>query len=164
MNPTTPAADWLAALAPDHAPPPPGWWPLAPGWWLLAALLILAAVVSVLWLRRPERRLRRQALAELEQIRSQQADLPGTAAALENLLRRFALARFGRERCAALSGDAWLAFLVAEGAAPLAGDSGKAMLRAAWGSPAEDARAQWFDGAHAFLSRAGKGRKKGKPA
>jgi len=38
MNPAQP--DWLAQLAPAHAPPPPGWWPLAPGWWAVMILII----------------------------------------------------------------------------------------------------------------------------
>ena len=38
MGSVTP--DWLAQLAPAHAPPPAGWWPLAPGWWVLLMLLV----------------------------------------------------------------------------------------------------------------------------
>jgi uncharacterized protein (DUF58 family) len=39
MNP-----DWLAQLAPEHAPPAPGWWPLAPGCTLHAQMAARAAL------------------------------------------------------------------------------------------------------------------------
>jgi hypothetical protein len=147
--------DWLAQLAPDRAPPMPGWWPLAPGWWLLALLIVSVVVGLLVWWLRPHRRLRRMALGELKRIAAEGADLMTTASAIENLMRRFALARFGRARVARLSGEEWLAFVVAEGGTALAGATGKSLLAAAYGSPAQADAGLWLSGARAFFRTAG---------
>jgi hypothetical protein len=152
--------DWLAQLAPDRAPPAPGWWPLAPGWWLLAGLIILVTVCVLFRLRNPNRRLRRLALRELDTIEVANAPPAAMAVALENLMRRFALARFGRERVARLSGQTWLAFVVAEGGQAFANEAGHSLLAAAYGGATEDDRARWLAGARAFLSKAGARRRR----
>ena len=161
MNP-----DLLQQLAPDRAPPPVGWWPLAPGWWALMALLLLALVLAV-WLRkrarRPAKRWQRLALRELAQLQtaSRQAgrDDAHLAREVQQLLRRYAIARHGRETVAALSGDAWLAFVVRHGGHEWAGDSGQALLRCAYGGRAAQSEApassadheRWLSGARAFI-------------
>ncbi len=151
MNP-----NWLNELAPARAPPPPGWWPPAPGWWVLAALAV-ALAGGALWLwRTPRRRLRRAALRELRRIGSTDADLRHSARAIENLLRRYAMAVFGRERVARLAGEAWLAFLGTEGGAPLAGESGRHLLSTAFGGEAYDERPSWLAGADTFVRCAGR--------
>lgn len=157
----------LAQLAPDRAPPPLGWWPLAPGWWGLMALLLLALALAA-WLRKRARqpsvkRWQRAALRELAQLQamstqagSVDADL---ARGVQQLLRRYALARYGRDAVATLSGDAWLAFVVRHGGRDWAGESGQALLRCAYGSaatstsqPASAAdRARWLSGARTFI-------------
>jgi Domain of unknown function (DUF4381) len=149
--------NWIAQLAPAHAPPPPGWWPPAPGWWVLSGLLLAALAAGMWWWRDPYWRSRRAALRELRSIRAGDADVIANAQAIESLLRRFAIAVFGSARVARLTGDAWLAFVVAEGGAPLAGETGRSLLAAAFGGVASDDRERWITAADAFV-RAGRRR------
>lgn len=149
MGSVTP--DWLAQLAPPHAPPPPGWWPLAPGWWGMLALLAVAVAMFIYWQRRPATRLRRLALRELKDLQATVGDDNALARELENLLRRYAIARFGRDLVASLSGERWIAFVVEHGGAAWSGGSGAGLLRAAYGGTATADRAAWLAGAHAFI-------------
>jgi hypothetical protein len=142
---------WLAQLAPYHAPPPAGWWPLAPGWWALALLLVLAVAGGVFWWRRRPTRLRRAALHELKRLETDASDDAALARGLQQLVRRFAVARFGREAVAHLSGERWIAFVVAHGGSDWAGATGAALLRAAYGGTSASERARWIAGARAFL-------------
>lgn len=151
MGKVTP--DWLSQLAPAHAPPPPGWWPPAPGWWGLAVLLVLVIAALVFWLRRPAFRLRRAALRELKMLEAAHSDDIDLARELEHLLRRYALARFGRDTVAALSGERWIAFIVTHGGTAWDGDSGAKLLRAAYGGATDTDRTRWLAGARAFLKR-----------
>lgn len=148
----TPA--WISQLAPSHAPAPPGWWPPAPGWWIAAALLLAAIAAAVWWWRDPYRRSRRAALRELRAIRRAESDLVASARAIESLLRRFALAVFGAARVARLTGDAWLAFVAAQGGGPLAGAAGRSLLSTAFGGGVSDDRECWIAGADAFVRHA----------
>jgi hypothetical protein len=143
--------DWLAQLAPPHAPPPPGWWPPAPGWWGLALLLVLIAAGLVYGYRRPAARLRRAALRELNRLEEGPNDDVRLAGELERLMRRYAIAIHGREAVARLAGSAWLDFVVAHGGTELAGEAGHALLRTAYGSPVKIDRARWLKGARGFL-------------
>jgi hypothetical protein len=146
--------DWLSQLAPAHEPPPPGWWPPAPGWWILAVLLLAAAAAGVWWWRDPYRRSRRVALRELRAIRAAESDAVASARAIESLLRRFAVAVFGSARVARLTGDAWLAFVAAQGGGPLGGEAGRSLLAAAFGGGVSDQRESWLVGADAFVRTA----------
>jgi len=156
--------DWLAQLAPEHAPAPPGWWPPAPGWWILAALLLVGAGAALAYWRHPKRRLRRAALAELARIRQRDQDLGTCARDVQNLLRRYALAVYGSERVARLSGAAWLEFLARRGAAGIQGPSGRALLAASYGAPAlapdaaagasSNPRTLWLRAAESFVREA----------
>jgi hypothetical protein len=141
---------WLAELAPAHAVAPPGFWPLAPGWWLLMSLPLIAAALFYAW-QRYRRSLRRVALRELSRIELGASDDAALARDLENLLRRFAVARYGREKVARLNGDEWISFVAARGGSALAGDSGRELLRAAYGARAIADRAQWLRGARGFI-------------
>lgn len=147
--------DWLAQLAPAHAPPPPGWWPLAPGWWALALLVVLAIVAVWYWQRRAQARLRRAALRELAQLERAAAGDAELARGLEHLVRRYAVARFGTESVANLSGARWLAFVAARGGMDWRGDAGAGLLRAAYGGSFQTERTRWLSGARAFI-KAGK--------
>ena len=154
-------SSWLTQLAPAHAPAPAGWWPPAPGWWGGALFLIVATAALVWWMREPRRALRRTALRQLRYIRASDADGAAVARAIENLLRRYALSVFGRERVARLTGEAWLGFVTTEGADALAGFAGRSLLAAAFGNQFTDDRDQWLAGAEGFINRAGRRRRTG---
>ncbi len=107
----------LQQLQDIHGVDPLPWWYLAPGWWLAALAVLLVAVV--LWsvfgriLRRIRFDWRRDARIRLLALRRElrRSDAKTLAAALSELLRRIAMARFGRAACAGLSGERWLAWL-----------------------------------------------------
>ena len=144
--------DWLAQLAPAHMPPPVGWWPLAPGWWALLFVLIATIVGLWFWYRSPKRQLCRSGLRELAQFESATIDDDALARSLEHLLRRYAVARYGRQTVAGLSGKSWLDFVITQGATQWQGPAGAALLQAAYGgTPQQSDRAAWIAGARAFL-------------
>jgi hypothetical protein len=143
-------ADWLKQLAPDHAPPLPGWWPLAPGWWIVALLVLLGFAGLLYWFLRPSARVRRTALRELRKLESNTDDFL-LARELEHLMRRYALATFDREEVAKLSGESWLAFVAAHGGIALAGEPGQELIRAAYGGHVLADRNRWIDGTRGFL-------------
>ncbi len=151
-------ANWLTQLAPELPPAPPGWWPPAPGWWALGATVLLIVAGAIVWSRYPRRRLRRTALGELRRIRANEPDVVLNARAIQNLLRRYALAVFGRDGVARLHGDAWLRFLAARGGDRLNGAIGQSLLRACFGGTLPDDRHEdrdaWFMAAEHFLRRA----------
>lgn len=148
-------ANWLDQLAPERAPAPPGWWPPAPGWWVLTALLIGVAIGAWTWWRSPRRRLRRATLRELRKLRAADVTTGETAQAVQNLLRRYALAIFGQETVARLNGAAWLEFLAQHGAPNFGGGIGRSLLAACYGGGAAGAdRAGWFAAAETFVRRA----------
>lgn len=93
------------------------WWPPAPGWWIGALLLLLTLIGLFLlirhFIRYPPGSWRweaRVALRELWQQRNRQSQKE-SAARLSELLRRIAIARFGREKTASISGSEWLTWL-----------------------------------------------------
>ncbi len=105
--------DPLAALRPLHTPLPISWWPPAPGWWLLA----LITIVLLILLYRHWQRLapRRAALSELKILEQQNHKNQQLTAILNSLLKRYALACWPSSSVAALTGEAWLKFLDANG-------------------------------------------------
>ncbi len=104
-----------------HELDPVGIWPLATGWWLMlagAALMILLFIGLRRW--RPDWRRylprygwSRDAARQLATLREQvgHADVKSLSARLSELLRRIAIARCGRDHCAGLHGESWLAWL-----------------------------------------------------
>ena len=116
--------DALADLRDIHLPAEPSWWPPALGWWLLMGLLLLLAVLLWWWNDRRQRsaaamrKMRvQQALQELAQLEQQHHhDDSATVAAISALLKRFAMntLKEGQDNPAALSGQAWLAWLDAQ--------------------------------------------------
>ena len=100
---------------------PVGFWPLATGWWLVLLVLVLLILLA-LGIRRwrpdwqrylPRYGWSREATQELTVLRDQVArgDVKSLAAEFSELLRRIAIARCGRQRCAGLQGESWLAWL-----------------------------------------------------
>lgn len=160
--------DWLTQLAPERAPLVPAWWPPAPGWWCVAVLLLAALAGLLWWWRWPPRRLRRVAMRELRRIRRRDADVIETARAVQNLLRRYALAVFGADRVARLNGAEWLEFVATHGAGSLGGPLGEAMLAASFGGriPAGQVpdRDAWCAAAESFLRHAAQDPQRSKPA
>ncbi|MCP4283862.1 MAG: DUF4381 domain-containing protein [Gammaproteobacteria bacterium] len=100
-----------------HGLDPISWWPLASGWWISMLLIVLIAIGLYLLIRHLIRyppgswqQEARVALRNLWQQRHRQSQKE-SAAQLSELLRRIAIARFGREKSASISGDEWLAWL-----------------------------------------------------
>jgi Domain of unknown function (DUF4381) len=155
MNP-----GWLTQLAPEHVPPMPGWWPPAPGWWGVALLSVLLAAGLIWRWHDPHRKYRRAALRELRRIGADTSDPVTTARAIENLLRRFAIAIFGGERVAGLTGATWLRFVAHESREWLEGETGRSLLNTAFGGresrqqASGQHREQWLTAADAFIRRA----------
>jgi hypothetical protein len=82
------------------------WWPLAPAWWLL--LCVLAVVLFVVvwrwssaYYRNAYRRYALRLLRDASDVQS-----------VAVILKRVAIAAFGRAEVAALTGDAWVSWLV----------------------------------------------------
>ena len=106
----------LAALRDIHGAPEIPFWPPAPGWWVIAALLLVllvwAGLKLIAYLRRMA--LRRRVLRQLESCEETygvNGDLRGFASAVNLILKRVALWRFGRHQVSALYGSAWASFL-----------------------------------------------------
>jgi len=93
-------------------PPAVGLFPLAEGWYMLLALIAALFIylgVNALRVYLHES-YRREALAELSLIHRLEDDSVRFHRLLR-LLRRTALAAYGRERIAAMEGEAWWSFL-----------------------------------------------------
>jgi hypothetical protein len=154
--------DWLAQLAPAHAPPPIPGWPLAPGWWCLAAIALSAPALAMFGWRRsaPGRRraLRRAASRELARIARQAADERALAQGIESLLRRHALAvDKGAGRPTTLSGRAWLAYVADNSRGAFSIELGHSLLLGTFGREVPPGRRDdWLAGARAFIRHAGR--------
>ena len=119
-------------------PTPVPWLPPAPGWYALGltVLLFLLWGAAILYRRWRRNAYRRQALAELAHMESA---LAADQAArlllprLSELLKRTALAAYGRAEAAPLSGQSWLDFLDRRCGRPLfAGENGRLLLLGAY--------------------------------
>ena len=139
--------DWLSRLAPSHAPPPASWWPPATGWW--ASILIALLLIAAFFFRKRKTRLTRFALSELEKLET--IDDLVLARELEHLLRRYAIARYGKDAVAVLCGERWIAFLIEHGGTAWQGEAGSHFLRAAYGGNASAYREAWLSGAKSFI-------------
>jgi hypothetical protein len=158
-------SNWLAKLAPEHAPAAQGWWPPAPGWWIVAVLIALMFVAVFFWWRNPIRLQRAAALRELQQLKADHdhavVDTVVVAQSIQQLLRRYALTRFGHEHVAKMSGAAWLQFIGNHGGAELAGEYGRSLLSSAFGGEIRDHREHWLAGATSFVRLADRSRTQG---
>jgi len=103
----------LQQLADIQQPLIVSWWPPAPVWWLSFIFLLLLGIMSrYLWQR--YKRLRYEALAELQRISNNfhtHQHYNQLAMDISILLRRVALAKYSATAVAGLSGDDWLCFL-----------------------------------------------------
>ena len=113
----------LAALRDIHSAPDIAIWPPAPGWWVVAALLLVllvwAGIKLIAYLRRMalQRRVLRQ-LDSCEETYSINGDLRSFASAVNLILKRVALRKFGRAQISVLYGPAWAQFLAESGGRP----------------------------------------------
>jgi len=98
------------------SPPPVAWLPPAPGWYAmgLSLLLLLGWFAVQKFVKWKRNRYRREALAELADLENQLADsivhqklLPQYS----QLVKRTAIAAYGRRVVASVTGDEWLIFL-----------------------------------------------------
>jgi hypothetical protein len=91
------------------------WWYIAPGWLLLFASFLFFIAILSYWQhrRRPSRTWPKQALRELNHLRKRlrQEAAKAVLSDFSELLRRIAIARFSRQECAGLYGEAWLEWL-----------------------------------------------------
>ncbi|MGN7610829.1 DUF4381 domain-containing protein [Magnetococcales bacterium HHB-1] len=107
--------DLLAKLHDITPYEPVSFWPLAPGWWILF-LLLMIGVGFWFWLKRKpkikEPNWSEVLERELDHILSKYPKASAAQlAALNVLLKREAIRRFGRQQVAALHGERWLHFL-----------------------------------------------------
>jgi len=113
MNP-----DLLSQLRDIHAAPAVPWWPPAPGWWLLALLLL----VLLVWVGRGVlaryriRQRRKQMLGWIDHLNANidpQRDPQAYLSTLNRILKLVALRAFPAQHCAAMAGQDWADFLIA---------------------------------------------------
>ena len=104
-------------------PPPVSWWPPAPGWWVLAAALLFAASFLIalcirLYLKNAYRR---AATTLIEELRNRVDDTPASQVVHELgiILKRTAIAAYGREKVATLTGNEWKDFLAGSTQSPI---------------------------------------------
>jgi hypothetical protein len=100
-----------------HLPPPISWWPPAPGWWYLLGTVFLTVGVGFFLFRRYKSgALRRESLAQLQEIEEGYQDRGDPLLLVQELsilLRRIALSSqlTEQEQVAGLIGEDWLRFL-----------------------------------------------------
>lgn len=113
-------------LAEVPAPEPVSMTPQTPGWVVLGAVLVavLLWLARRWWLHYQANAYRRAALNELK-------DAGGDAATISAVLKRAAIAAYGRTEVAALTGSEWQAFLNRTGG-DFSGDTGAALVSAAY--------------------------------
>lgn len=91
-------------------------WPIAPGWWVLLVAVVLVIGFALWWRRyQVHKDWRADAYARLQDLRAHRKRVESRVllGELSELLRRIAIARFGRRAAAGLSGEAWLMWLKA---------------------------------------------------
>lgn len=106
--------DPLSQLRDIHLPEPGGFWPPAPGWWLLALLILLLVLAVGYWAVRKARRNRwlKVALAEVDALALEGSRDTRWFCRLNELLKRSARVRYPERAPDALSGEAWVGFLL----------------------------------------------------
>ncbi|MBJ6981454.1 DUF4381 domain-containing protein [Luteimonas sp. MC1572] len=108
-----------------HASVAPAWWPPAPGWWMVMAVVALALAALFAWRWRRVRRRRRHEHA-FDAAVAAAVSPAQQIAAISELLRR--AGRLRDPSADRLQGEAWLAFLDADDAAPRFSGDAAALL------------------------------------
>ncbi|WP_226704447.1 DUF4381 domain-containing protein [Microbulbifer elongatus] len=136
-TPMTPEMQSLLEQLKDiHEPAPIGWWPLAPGWWILAGLFIVLLFAAG-WLFFRLREKRRRNLYRAEGVRLLKALDLGTPRVIEEinlLLKRVAVATFGRDTCGPLTGQHWIRFLESTTEEPMPESARRVLLESLYSS------------------------------
>ncbi|WP_226661970.1 DUF4381 domain-containing protein [Microbulbifer aggregans] len=103
----------LGQLKDIHEPSAIGWWPPAPGWWLLGALILLAiAGAAFLYSHMRQKRLKnRYRIEGIRLLDNIDPSSPQAVEAINIVLKRVAVAAYGRDPCAPLTGQRWIKFL-----------------------------------------------------
>ncbi|MBB3061477.1 DUF4381 domain-containing protein [Microbulbifer rhizosphaerae] len=137
------AQELLAQLRDIHEPAPVGWWPPAPGWWLLGALILTAVAAAIFfWHRR--RKIRARNRYRVEAVRLLQDVAPANPRAVEQIneiLKRVAVASFGRPACGNLTGRRWIEFLENSSDSELPAEAREALLEHLYRRP--DKNPEW---------------------
>lgn len=98
----------LTGLRGLHHPIMPDWWPLAWGWYIVLGIILLLILIIVY-----KKRNSPLSYANREMKKIQKAIPEKQLKLLSQLLKRVAMARYGREAIAPLSEDTWQEFLLA---------------------------------------------------
>ncbi|WP_162180641.1 DUF4381 domain-containing protein [Shewanella mangrovi] len=104
----------LANMQDIQLPADIGWWPLAPGIWAVAIISLLLILFASIWLikvlrqRRQQRAAAKEALVLLDQLDSDDPQLP---VILSALLKRTAISYGQRQDVAGLTDDNWYHYL-----------------------------------------------------
>ncbi len=107
----TPQID-LSGLRDIHLPIKPDFWPLAWGWWALLGGIILAIIAIIVFLRFWRNLPEVYALRKLNKITADKKDDLEYLKAVSTLLKRVAIAVYGRTQIALLSDQTWQDFLL----------------------------------------------------
>lgn len=99
----------LSGLRDIHLPIEPSLWPLASGWYILFGIIILIILVGFILWRLYQNKPLPYALRELEKI---QRTPENQLKLLSQLLKRVAMAKYGRKEIAPLTEDTWQEFLL----------------------------------------------------
>ena len=99
----------LSGLRDIHLPIEPSLWPLATGWYILFGIIILIILVGFILWRLYQNKPLPYALRELEKI---QRTPENQLKLLSQLLKRVAMAKYGRKEIAPLTEDTWQEFLL----------------------------------------------------
>ena len=105
-------------IAPPAVAEGPLIWPPAIGWWILLVGIIACLVLTTIWFKKTKKKKAEFAylnsalskIATPDSSSSHEEQLEFTKA-LNRALKAIALEKFGHQKVASLSGDAWLAFL-----------------------------------------------------
>ncbi len=108
MNDLTPLLNQLEDVI---LPPAIGWWPLASSVWI-SLVSIAGVLIGLIWYFRQRYKAalyRRVALSQLQEIITLESD--AFLIGINALLKQVAITAYGRQNCAHLDNQAWLAFL-----------------------------------------------------